>query len=351
MNYIFRPAFIILVLVSLSSVPRIVHAQQADSLMKRLEDFGHFLLYRNHDTNYISNYSNEIAVRLVAVNKFNYFRIRDRINKSNVRYRPVRDISIGAGMSYRWFALDITFSLGLRNNSEFENTRSFDFQGRIFSSKQYISATIQYYQAYQLGSSGGLSSEINEASKRREDIRTINFGLQYLYAVNYTKFSLKAPFVFNEVQKKSAGSPILGASFGLFTMVADSSVIPVEIQHNFSPSVYLTDLSIINAAVSIGYMYTFVFKKNFFVTVSLIPGINVNSGDYFNTSREYINLNVHAKLSTMNSIGYNGRRFYSGINLTSESYLSRLEKKMFAEVGHGIFSIFAGYRFARKKDR
>ena len=122
--------FIALILISKEVKSQEVKSQQADSLMKRFEEIGDYLLYRNHDTSYISNYGNEVAVKLVGVNKYNYFRIRDRINDTRLRYRPVRDVSLGVGVSYKWFSLDITFALGLRNNSEFENTKSFDFQGR-----------------------------------------------------------------------------------------------------------------------------------------------------------------------------------------------------------------------------
>jgi hypothetical protein len=351
MNRIYCDLKIVLVFVVLLTTVFPLKAQQPDSIFKKIEDFGEYLLYRNHDTNYITNYSNEVAIRIVAVNKYNYFRLHDRINNSSIRYRPVRDISLGMGVSYRWFALDLTFSLALGENSDFENTRSFDFQGRFYSSKQFISATIQYYQGYQMGSSGGLSNAVNENSKRREDLRTINFGLQYLFAFNYTRFSLKAPFVFNEVQKKSAGSPIVGASFGIFTMDADSSVVPPEIQDNFSPALYLQDLSILRVGIGFGYMYTFVLKKHFFITLGLIPGINVNSGDYYNTNREFITLNLHGKFSSMNSIGYNGRRVHAGVNYSIDAYFSRLEEKMFAEIGHGKFTLFLGYRFARKKSK
>lgn len=351
MRQLTTPILFVGLLLGVLASPEKASCQQADSIFQKLDDFGQFLLYRNHDTNYISNYGNEIALRMVAVNKFNYFRIRDRINDSRIRYRPVRDVSLGMGISYRWFALDITFSLGLSDNSEFENTRSFDFQGRMFSSKQFISATVQYYQGYNFGSSGGLQSELNEESLRREDIRTMNFSLQYLLALNYTRFSIKAPFVFNEVQKKSAGSPIIGASFGMFNMSADSSIVPPEIKDSFEPSLYLNEMGVIMAAVSFGYMYTFVFQKHFFLTLSLIPGLNFNAGDYYNDSREYIVLNVHAKLNSMNAIGYNGRRFHTGVNLTTDIYFSRLEEKLFAEIGHGKFSVFVGYRFARKRKK
>jgi hypothetical protein len=323
-------------------------SQQVDTLMKKIEHLGDFLLYRNHDTNYIYNYGEKIAVKFVSVNKYNYFRIRDRKNNTRILYRPVRDISLGMGVSYKWFALDITFSLGLQKKSEFENTKSFDFQGTMFSSKQFISATIQYYQGYKLSNIAGTDVNVSEESTRREDIRTINFGLQYMYAFNYTRFSMKAPFIFNEVQRKSAGSTIIGASFSMFIMNADSSIVPPEVVSSFDANLHLCDLNVLSAAVSFGYMYTFVYKEHFFLTLSLIPGININSGDYFADSRNTISLNANFKLNSMNAIGYNGRRFFAGFNFLSDSYFSRIGKKLSAEIGHGKVSFFVGYRFGRK---
>jgi hypothetical protein len=131
-------------------VPGLVNSQQVDTTKSGIEAIGHYILYRNHDTSYIKNYSHKISMKLVSMNKYNYFRIRDGVNNTSIRYIPVRDVSLGFGVAYKWFSLDITIALGLRNRSEFENTRSFDFQAGMFSSKQYASLTIQYYQAYQL---------------------------------------------------------------------------------------------------------------------------------------------------------------------------------------------------------
>jgi len=348
MKPIFNSAIIIISFFALILLPEKAKPQQADSLFKKIEGFGDFLLYRNHDTNYISNYGNKIAVKLVAVNKYNFFRIRDQINDSRLRYRPVRDISLGFGVSYKWFALDITFALGLRGNSEFENTRSFDFQGSIFSSKQYISGTIQYYQAFKMANYSGVNEPISESSERREDIRTINFGLQYMYAFNYTKFSFKAPFVFNEVQKKSAGSPILGVGFNMFVMDADSSIVPPEFSNDFDPLLHMRDLNLLNVSISLGYMYTFVYKKDFFLTLSLIPGLSINAVDFYTDTRNYNSPGINIKINTMNAIGYNNQKFFTGFNLISESYFSRLGSKRTVEIGSGRFNFFVGYRFGKK---
>ena len=329
-------------------LPDSAKSQETDTTKIGLDYIGHYLLYRNHDTSYIKSYSQKISVKLVAINKYNYFNIIDRNNKTSIKYVPLRDVSLGLGVAYKWFALDLTFSMGLDKNSDFENTRSFDFQGSMFSSKQIITFVLQYYQAYELSNMKGVDVNLSEDIKRREDIRTINLGLQYMFATNYTKFSLKAPFVQNEGQRKSAGSPIVGASFNIFVMDADSSIVPKEAYEYFNPNLYLTDLNIISASLSFGYMYSFVYRKRFFLTLSLIPGINISSGDYYTDTRNYSPLSIHLKLNSRNAIGYNSIKFFTGFQFLADAYFSSFEKKILAEIGHGKFSLFVGYRFGKK---
>ncbi len=330
-----------------------VQAQSLDSLKNIITDLGNYLLYRNHDTTYISNYGDEVAVRLIGLNKYNYFKIIDRNHQTSLRYRPLRDVSLGAGVSYKMFALDITFSLKLNKNAEFQDPKSFDFQGRIFSSKQYISGTLQYYRGYELGKVKGTNIQPDENSKNREDLRIINLVLQYLYAFNYTKFSMKAPFVFNEKQLRSAGSIIAGASFSMLTMDADSSIVPPELNVFFTPEIQLEDLNILSLSVSAGYMYTFVFKKNIFLTLSMIPGLNFNAGDYrpWGTNRQSINRNFNFRLISMNAFGYNGRRFFTGMQYILDSYYAGIQSKLKTQLGYGKLSLFVGYRFAKKRKK
>ncbi len=242
----------------------------------------------------------------------------------------------------------MTLALGLSKRSDFDNSRSFDFQSSIFSSKQFITFTIQYYQAYQQNSLNGVNAILSDDSKRREDIRTINLGIEYMFATNYTRFSLKAPFVQNEGQRKSAGSPIIGATFNIFVMDADSSVIPAEISEYFSPDLYFTDLNVLSASISLGYMYSFVYKKRFFLTLSLIPGLNISAGDFYTVDRNYYNPTINLKVNSRNAIGYNSIKFFTGIQFVGNSYFSRLDKKLLAEIGHGKLSLFIGYRFGKQ---
>lgn len=322
-----------------------------DSLENKFEAVQHYLLFRNHDSTYIQSFANHVALKLVAINKINYFAVRDARHGTSLRYRPEYGVNLGIGVTYKWFALDLAFNFGLRENKDFENSEYFDFHGRVFSSKQFIEGSLQYYYGHILGNISGIEDEIHDVSEIRDDIRTISFGLQYLYAFNYDKFSLKAPFVLNEIQLKSAGSPIFGASFAYFSMDSDSSIVPYNLMEYFDPKLHLTDFNVISLAVNMGYMYTFVWKKHFFITLGLIPGLNFNLGDSKAAERESFGWNVSYRIKTMNALGYNGERFFTGFQYVGDWNNIRIDEKLYTMFTQGSLKFFVGYRFRNRKKK
>ncbi len=322
---------------------------QADSVLKKTEDFVHNILYQSHDTSYIANYSDELALKILGVNKYTYFQVNDKNKNSALRYRPDRQINLGFGVAYKWFAIDVAFNVGIVEDSELENKNFLDFQGRIFSRKQYFEGTFQYYYGYKVNKIKGADTNLPESSNIREDIRTINFVLQYLYAFNYGRFSLKAPFILNEVQKKSAGSLIGGANFSLYIMDADSSVIPPELSDDFTEALHLQDLNVASVGLNIGYMYSFVWKKRLFITLSFIPGFSINMGDSRVVVREPFRTNISLRMRTMNAIGYNGRRFFTGIQVSGNIIKVKIDKRLNVDASHGNSKLFIGYRFSQGK--
>ena len=328
-----------------------VKSQVVDNVEAVVDRVGHYLLFRDQDTSFITNYGNQLALKLVAMNKYNYFSIWDFKNNSRVRYTPVRDLYLGVGFAYKWLAVDLTMGLKLYEDINFKNQKAFDFQGKIYSSKHFFSATLQYYRGYDLNLISGNELAVKDSFKLREDMRTTNIDLQYLYAFNYTRFSLKAPFILNEVQKKSAGSVIAGAAFNSFSMYADSSIIPVSVQSDFDSGANLTSLDVMSLGINVGYMYTLTLREHFFVTASLIPGIHFYFGDYSNPNIQGLKSGLNIKLLSMNSVGYNGDRFFTGVNLAFNHMVIGAEKQVFTQMGFGKLSVFVGYRFKSKMDK
>ena len=316
-----------------------------DSLMLKVEQLGNYLLYRNHDTSYIENYGDKFTLKLIGVNKYNYFKVKDSKNDVSAKFRPDRKLNLGLGIAYKWFAFDLAFNFGIGEDSDFQNSTILDISGTIFSSKQFVNASYQYYYGYQMTKIKGIDAEELPNSSIRDDIRTVNFGLQYFFAFNYDKFSLKAPFIHNEMQKKSAGSFLLGVEFGIYSLSADSAIIPLEIHSYFDENLHLTDLNSTNVSFGFGYIYTFVFQKYFYATLSFIPAFGINLGDYKTDYRKSFDTHMYLGFKTMNSIGYNSDRIFGGIQYTNDFSKTRIEKQLGFQTSHGKTKLFLGYRF------
>ena len=144
---------------------------------------------------------------------------------------------------------------------------------------------------------------------------------------------------------------IFGASFAFFTMDADSSIVPVEYIDYFDPKLHLMDLTSISLAANFGYMYTFVYKEHFFITLGIIPGLNFNFGDSKSDIRDRYKRNISYKIKTMNAIGYNSGKYFAGLQLVGDWNNVKLGKKLYSLFNQGSLKLFVGYRFGNKKNR
>lgn len=324
--------------------------QDSSKVSVFFDDLVYKLYKQQQDSNYIENYSDEISLRIVGVGKYNFLRLVDQNQNTMVRYRPDPRLNLGLGVTYRWFSIDFTIGLGISPNpDEFETSEVFDFQGSIFTNKHFLEVAYKYYLGHFINETKGLSTQLNDSSRFRADVRSQMVNLEYLYALGYQKFSFKAPFVNNEMQKKSAGSVILGANFTVNSYVGDRSVIPEEVEDQFNPVLGWNQYNLASLSINAGYMYSLVIKKHFYITLGLIPGLAFNAGDFsLDNKIEPFGILVSPRLKTMNAIGYNKRKFYAGITIQSAWNFTWLDKKALVETGTGKGKIFIGYRIKGK---
>lgn len=322
---------------------------KSDSIFQTIEQLGKEYFYRSMDTNYIKSYDHKLNIHLLASNKFNFFQIRDKGTSSQLFYRPETGLIFGAGITHKWFSLDISFSSGIKENTALTSSDFLDFQGRVFGRKQFIEATLQYYYGYNLSSISSYYEETSEDFKARDDMRSIHINLQYLFVFNFTKFSIKAPYVYSQAQRKSAGSPVAGAAFTMYVFDADSSIVPESIGMNFDEDLHLRDLNNIGITLNFGYMHSFVVFKRLYYNIGLIPGLDLNKGDFLTTERHKMDPNLSFRVKVMNSFGYNGPKFYMGAQFIGNVFSARLSKNSQANIGYTKISVVSGYRFGRRK--
>ena len=311
-----------------------------------------YLMFRHQDTNYIKNYSQHLTIRVVSNNKYNLIRLDDYTKGTNLMMRPEYNAALGLGFSYKWLSFDFLVNLGIENQKVI-STETMDVQLRLYNSKLLMEGKLQYYNGYKVFRYNSKEIQIDEERLHRQDISTTTFGVSGYYAWNYNQFSLKAPFVGNEVQLKSKGSPILGAAFNYINIDADSSLIPKPAQFDFDEKMNLTRFNTMSFAAGLGYIHSFVVQKRFFLTLGFIPCLSLNYGDfkYFENPKETILWRPSFQLKALNALGYNYKKIFCGIQYVGDfiniSYVRRLNLLY----SLGSVKFYIGYRFNTKTDK
>lgn len=317
---------------------------KADTLLAAASQIADDILSQNLDSSYIRSYADRISLKISAINKFNSFHLWDQSLNNRISYRPDLGVNFGLGVTYRGLALDIASSLGFKEK-KISNSIYRDIQLRFLNSKHYLRLRYQYYYGYKIFQISGYNTDPLAEYETRQDIRTLQFGVQYLYTFNYGKFSMRAPFVMNERQRRSAGSTVAGVGFHIYNLDADSSLIPVEMSNQGNQDLNFSELNVAYLTAHLGYMYSFVIKGRFFITLGLIPGIGFKNGDYNVGRRTPIHSVWAARLKTMNAIGYNGQRFFTGLQIIYSLSFVPLDKDLKSSIIEGRPSLYAGFRF------
>jgi hypothetical protein len=183
---------------------------------------------------------------------------------------------MGVGATYNWATLNLAYGFGFLNRDEAKGkTKYLDLQTHLYGRKLIIDAFGQFYSGFYVR-----KDEIQEGASGyylRPDIKVRYLGASGQYLFNHKRFSYRASFLQSEWQKKSAGSLLAGIEFFLGRSKADSSIVPAVIRGQAN-EIDLNQVDFFDIGPNIGYIYTFVFKKHFYITgqatISLDYGIH-----------------------------------------------------------------------------
>lgn len=276
------------------------------------------------DTSYISDYSNNLCLRVYGSHKFNRFNYGEN-QETKLEYKPNSNYNIGVGFNYKSIGLNLGFVTPFVNNDNSlrGKTRHFDGQGYVYQRKYTINFYVQDFKGYYLSSTAAVPPSLNGASFRiRPDIRTSHLGLDYDQLFNGKRFSYRATYLQNEWQRKSAGSFIAGAGFHYYRIHADSALIPEDLINApilVSNRFHLSNRYELN--IHAGYAHTFVYKQHWFMTLGVTAGpslgYNLFTTDINNRKENYAVLTPNISCVGRAGLGYNSESWYAGIYYTS----------------------------------
>ncbi len=311
------------------------------------------------DTSYVESYLDYLTSRLYASIKSAGLTLGDEKNNKQIVYHPNEPLIVGFGANYGILGLNIGFNLPFINNDDhkYGETDYLDLQTHIYLRPLTLDLYFQYYKGYHQTDPNDWYTDwpTIDTLPIRPDIQSISIGFNGQYIFNHRKFSLRAPFLQNEWQKKSAGSFLVGANIFFADIKGDTSLIPpTDGDTAFFDGLHFSQYRIINGGPIAGYAHTFVVKKHFFLTMMLVGGLS-GGGSWVYTSEEdegdRSGFTVAGNLTGRVAIGYNSERVFVGV-----SYLGILIRNQspvpqtWLGYNTGMFRFNVVYRFRLKKD-
>lgn len=260
-----------------------------------------------YDTAYYELYDELLTTRVYYSKKFTGFNVNyPELGDVVLKYAPNTTNNLGVGATYRWATLNLAYGFGFMNPDRGQgDTRYLDLQMHQYLDQFVVDIFGQFYRGYYL-KNDKINDEIGEVYVR-DDIRVNEVGASVKYLFNHEKLSLRASFVNNARQKKSAGSFMLGWDFFYGTTKADSTLIPFVIP--VDPAVEYDAMRFLKSGPTIGYIFTLVLGKRFFVTGGGTVDFNFGYYQLENAILEDRQTFFSQDLSFRAAVGYNVRRF------------------------------------------
>jgi len=311
------------------------------------------------DTNYIASYLDHLTTRLYASIKSAGVALGDEKNNKQIVYHPNEPLILGFGANYGILGLNIGFNFPFINNDDdkYGETDYLDLQTHIYLRPLTLDLYLQYYKGYHQTDPHDWYTDwpATDTIPKRPDMRSISVGFNGQYIFNHNKFSLRAPFIQNEWQKKSAGSFLAGVNIFFVDIKGDSSLIPsTGGDTSFFEGAHFSQYRMINGGPIAGYAHTFVVKQHFFLTMELVGGLS-GGGSWAYTHEDAeadrSGFSLAGNLTGRIAVGYNSKRVFVGV-----SYLGTLVRNQSPVpqtwVGYntGMFRFNIVYRFRLKKD-
>jgi len=303
------------------------------------------------DTLYIKSYEDQLAIKFYGVSKSNEIGHVDDFTGQTLRYKPNEKFNIGIGFNYKWLGLDLAFNFPFINDDDeqFGKTDRFDIQSNVYLRKFAFDFNLQLYDGYYVDNPRlylpGWSNLV--PNPQRPDMKTRTIGGNAFYIFKNEKFSYRSTFIFNERQKKSAGSWLAGTFFSYFTLDADSSIVPTELLATFNPDIDFRKTRFFHIGVSGGYAHTFVIGKKFFFSLTAAVGLGpeFRSSDDPESDQRISEVVFAAKGVARSAIGYNSDKTFFGLSTVRDSSGGGGDNNAWLEHSVNNFRLFFGKRF------
>lgn len=278
-----------------------------------------------NDTMYYETFPDKLTGRLYLSQKFLKFTIPTSGTSDDIEYKANTKMNLGMGVTYHNFSFNIFYGFAFLNKDTAKGeTKGLDLQLHLYPHKWAIDLLALFPKGYYLAPKGFATTNPNKYYYR-PDVKLTLVGISAYKVPNKDKFSYRAAITQNEWQKKSAGSPLYGGTLYYGTVKADSALVPKIIQNSF-PQKGIDNINFMAIGAGVGYAYTLVIDKHFFITASAVANIDLTmTSEDGSANGKQRKTSVGPSVVTKGSFGYNSPTWGVSINGLGSAFWTKGE--------------------------
>lgn len=311
------------------------------------------------DSNYIApNYYN-YAFMLQNTNFYQSYNLRaintetDEVQR--ISLSPATKFRVGPYFGWRWLFLGYTFDVARPSHVG----KSSQFNLSLYSSRIGVDLVYVKNKAnFHFNDISGFEG-VNDNALRGTTfggLDTYNLSINLYYVFNSRHFSYPAAYSQSTVQRKNAGSFLLGLRYDQSRCDFDYNALPPILTENelafdgFKGAAYNHR----NYSISFGYAYNFVPLRNVLISASVMPslGYRLQKGEHFAFDHHSVWTNVkNFNIDFINraAIVWNNGRLFCGGSIVN--YLYNYRSGQFGVTNSlTYFNVYAGVNFLRRKE-
>ena len=229
------------------------------------------------DTAYIQDLSQMLGINASIFQKNSAFSIDDLKNLSSLQYScSDSSSSVSAGFAYKWLSLNLGFSTGLFDRHR--SGKKTNLSTQILLPAVTLKFSGSLYEGYYLENAESILQNWPVGTRHdRPDITTASLRVSADYYFNYTKYSRKALTSHGELQRRTAGSPIVGILLNMNMVGGDSSLVPRAVNDSifgYHEQIKFVSNTLIGAGG--GYARTFVTPAKIYFNLDMQMGLAYN---------------------------------------------------------------------------
>ena len=293
------------------------------------------------DSSYYKTYPKTFTARAFISRK--YTRLLVSEPGGILTYRPNTPPNLGIGATYRFITLNISAGLGFFTPTDQKGkTRYLDLQTHIYWRTITVDVFAQFYRGYFLDPK--TLNQSQDTPYVRPDVKVSMVGIASYYVFNFRRFSYRTSLVQSVWKKKSAGSLLAGWEIYYGNIRADSTLAPKSVVAD-STGRNIHGAHFFEMGPGIGYVYTFVFQKHYFVTgnatIHAALGYTREYGD-----GKFDHVAVNPTITYRVAAGYNGNVWgFNASWVNNQVAVSGVDANQAYRVKAGMYQLTAARHF------